>query len=407
MSSINFLRNIQLRRIMILITVLIMDLLAGMEFDIFVPSFPELQSQFHLSAFLVEALLSINFIGYCISLFVVGGLSDHYGRKPMILIGLILFIIGCSCCLLETNYLFLLIGRFMQGLGIAAPAILSFLIIADSYPIKQQQFFMAIMNGIMNAATGAAPVIGSYIALYFHWQGNFIALLCLSLLTCLMVLLFIPHNKPQATKLPFSWRAYKPLFQSKLLLVLMSFFIINFIPYWVFVGMSPLLYLKDLNVSLTHFGYYQGALALIFGIGSIIFGFLLNKFNQKKMVYIGNGIFILGLLAMSYITIVNTHNPLLITLCFIPFIIGQIIPGAILSPICLNFIPEAKGRASALMQGGRLIICSISLQLAAYFYDGSFRNLGIILSTFIFLTIIMLFTVLNNPSLTKSLDEEY
>lgn len=74
MSSINFLRNIQLRRIMILITVLIMDLLAGMEFDIFVPSFPELQSQFHLSAFLVEALLSINFIGYCVSLFVVGGL---------------------------------------------------------------------------------------------------------------------------------------------------------------------------------------------------------------------------------------------------------------------------------------------------------------------------------------------
>ena len=199
-----------------------------MEFDIFVPSFPELQSQFHLSAFLVEALLSINFIGYCVSLFVVGGLSDHYGRKPMILIGLILFIIGCLCCLLETNYLFLLIGRFMQGLGIAAPAILSFLIIADSYPIKQQQFFMAIMNGIMNAATGAAPVIGSYIALYFHWQGNFIALLFLSFLTCLMVLLFIPHNKPQATKLPFSWRAYKPLFQSKPLLVLMSFFIINF-----------------------------------------------------------------------------------------------------------------------------------------------------------------------------------
>jgi DHA1 family bicyclomycin/chloramphenicol resistance-like MFS transporter len=132
---------------MILITVLIMDLLAGMEFDIFVPSFPELQSQFHLSAFLVEALLSINFIGYCISLFVVGGLSDHYGRKPMILIGLILFIIGCLCCLLETNYWFLLIGRFMQGLGIAAPAILSFLIIADSYTIKQQQFIRVVNGG--------------------------------------------------------------------------------------------------------------------------------------------------------------------------------------------------------------------------------------------------------------------
>jgi DHA1 family bicyclomycin/chloramphenicol resistance-like MFS transporter len=123
------------------------------------------------------------------------------------------------------------------------------------------------------------------------------------------------------------------------------------------------------------------------------------------MVYIGNGIFIMGLLAMSYITTVNTHNPLLITLCFIPFIIGQIIPGAILSPICLNFIPEAKGRASALMQSGRLIICSMSLQLAAYFYDGSFRSVGIILSTFIFMAIIMLFAVLNNTYLMKPLEK--
>ncbi len=65
-----------------LLTVILMDLLAGMEFDLFVPSFPQLQSQFHLSSFLVESLLSVNFIGYCISLFIVGGLADNFGRKP-------------------------------------------------------------------------------------------------------------------------------------------------------------------------------------------------------------------------------------------------------------------------------------------------------------------------------------
>jgi len=381
-----------------------MNLLAGMEFDIFVPSFPELQTHFNLSSFSVEALLSVNFIGFCISLFIVGTLGDHYGRKPIILIGLMLFIMGSMLCLVEINFLFLLLGRFMQGLGIAAPAILSFLIIADSYPIKQQQFFMAILNGIMNAATGAAPVIGSYIALYFHWQGNFIVLLFLSIITFLMVMIFIPQNKPQTTKLPFSWRSYKPLFESKPLLILMVFFIMNFIPYWVFVGMSPLLYLKDLHVSLSHFGFYQGALALIFGVGSIFLGFLLNKFKQKNMLYFANGIFIFGLLCMAYISFENNQNPLTITLCFIPFIIGQIIPGAILSPVCLNFIPEAKGRASALMQGSRLIICSFSLQLAGYFYTGSFQNIGIIISVFIFMTILMFFCVLRTPSLMERLD---
>ncbi|MBY0545595.1 MAG: MFS transporter [Gammaproteobacteria bacterium] len=62
-----------------------MGILAGMEFDLFVPSFPTLQHQFGLSPFLVEALLSVNFVGYCLSLFFVGGLADRYGRKPIIL----------------------------------------------------------------------------------------------------------------------------------------------------------------------------------------------------------------------------------------------------------------------------------------------------------------------------------
>ena len=73
-------------KMMILLTIIFMDLLTGMEFDLFVPSFPELQSHFHLLPFSVEALLSVNFVGYCLSLFFVGGLADRYGRKPIIIL---------------------------------------------------------------------------------------------------------------------------------------------------------------------------------------------------------------------------------------------------------------------------------------------------------------------------------
>src|SRR5579863_9332434 len=95
-----------LSKITLLVTVILMDLLAGIEFDLFVPSFPELQSQFSLSPSLVEALLSVNFIGYCLSLFFVGGLADRYGRKPIILLGIVTFIIGSILCLWMTRYHF-------------------------------------------------------------------------------------------------------------------------------------------------------------------------------------------------------------------------------------------------------------------------------------------------------------
>lgn len=386
---------------MILIAIILMDLLAGMEFDLFVPSFPALQNQFSLSPFLVEALLSINFVGYCLSLFFVGGLADRYGRKPIILLGLIIFTFGSTLCLWASSYMFLLIGRFLQGVGVAAPAILSFLIIADSYPLKKQQYFMAMLNGIKNTSVAIAPVLGSYITLYFHWQGNFMTLLLLGLTTSVMTMLFIPTYKLPGHKETPSLTGYIPLFKSKPLMLLMVNIIFMFVPYWIFVGMSPLLYMKDLGVSLSHFGYYQGLLALVFALGSVVFGLIIHRYKQKKMLHISSTIYILSLISIALVTFIDSSNPMIITLAFLPFIISQVIPSNMLVPLCLNFIPHAKGRVSAILQGSQFIFTALSLQLAGYFYQGSFRNIGIIIIGVILMVITTQLFITKNRELMK------
>lgn len=386
---------------MILITVILMDLLVGMEFDLFTPSFPALQSQFGLSPFLVEALLSINFIGYCLSLFFVGGLADRYGRKPVLLFGLGFFIIGSILCVWAKSYEFLLVGRFLQGIGIAAPAILSFLIIADAYPIQKQQFFLAMLNGAMNVSVAAAPILGSYIALYFHWQGNFIALLVLGLVVLALTLIFIPRYKIVEPKKVLLFSGYISLFKSKPLRLLMLSLVLMFVPYWIFVGMSPLLYMQDLGVSLSHFGYYQGILALVFALGSVLFGLIMHKYENKKMLYFSFKIYIASLISIALVTFLDSHKPLFITLAFLPFIIAQVIPTTLLYPVCLNFMPQAKGRASAILQSVRLIFSALGLQLAGYCYRGSFQNIGIIITGFIFAGLVTLFLVIKNRELME------
>jgi DHA1 family bicyclomycin/chloramphenicol resistance-like MFS transporter len=382
-------------KVLVLLTIILMDLLSGMEFDLFVPSFPELQSQFHLTPFWVEALLSVNFAGYCLSLFFVGGLADRYGRKPIILIGIVIFVIGSILCLLAKSYDFLFVGRFLQGVGIAAPAILSFLIIADYYSLKKQQFFMAMLNGVMNASVAIAPVIGSYITLYFHWQGNFITLLFLGIIILLMTIFFIPTHKlpEQKGKL---LQGYFKIFQSKPLMLLMANIICMFIPYWIFVGASPLLYMKDLKVSLAHFGYYQGVLALVFALGSVLFGLVMHKYELRKMLSVSSKLYIFSLISILLVTVINSVSALFITLAFIPYIVSQVIPSNMLGPVCLNFISEAKGRISAILQGSRLIFSAVSLQVVGYFYDGSFRTIGIIIASFIFMIIITQFLIVRN-----------
>ena len=383
----------------VLLTIILMDIVVGMEFDIFVPSFPQLQHYFNLSPFWVEALLSINFVGYCLGLFFVGGLADRYGRKPILLVGFSIFILGSLSCVWAVSYYFLLVGRFLQGVGIAAPTILSFLIIADSYPLKKQQYLMAMLNGCVNVSVAAAPVIGSYVALYFHWQGNFIVLLGLGFIVFFMTLFFIPMYKLPGIKKTLSFRGYIPLFQSKPLMLLVIHIVFMAVPYWIFVGISPLLYMKGLGVSLAHFGYYQGIIALVFALGSVLFGLIIHEYEQKNILHVANGIFIASFMMIAVIAFFNSTSPMLITFVLIFFSIGQVIPCTILYPLCLNFMPEAKGKIAAVLQVARLILTALSLQLTGFLYQGSFQMIGVILCGFILVASITLFFVIQNRTL--------
>ena len=199
-------------------------------------------------------------------------------------------------------------------------------------------------------------------------------------------------------------RGYVALFRSGPLVLLMANILFLFVPYWIFVGMSPLLYMKDLGVSLSHFGYYQGVLAFVFALGSILFGLIIKNINyeHKSILRLAICILIVSLIIIPIVTCLDNPGPLMITLAFLPFIIGQIIPSNILYPLCLNFIPHAKARVSAIIQGGRLILTSIGLQIAGFFYVGSFQNIGIILISFILAGVITLYFVINNRQLMET-----
>jgi MFS transporter, DHA1 family, multidrug resistance protein len=386
--------NKSLTKALLFFTVILMEILAGAELDVFVPSFPQLQSQFELSPFWLEALLSVNFVGLCLSLFFVGPLADRYGRKPIILFGLVIFILGTLFCLFAGNFFSLLAGRFFQGVGIAAPGSLCFLIIADTYPIKEQQFLMAILNGVINATVGAAPIAGSYLTLYFNWQGNFAALLILGLIVFVLTLCFIPQTTLPDEKETLSLRGYFPIFRSKTTFLSILCLVFLFVPYWVFVGMSPLLFIEDLGVSLAHFGYYQGAFAMAFAVGSLLFGFVLNRLNQDKTLYASCWVFMVSLLGLGWVTAVDSSSPVWITVTFLVFIVGLIIPSTILYPIVLNLMPKAKGKISALLQAIKLIVTGLALQVAGYCYAGSFQNIGIILMAIISVGLMMLLYVI-------------
>jgi DHA1 family bicyclomycin/chloramphenicol resistance-like MFS transporter len=126
---------------------------------------------------------------------------------------------------------------------------------------------------------------------------------------------------------------------------------------------------------------------------------MISKYDAQKMLIISSRICIFGLLVIAVITFSQSTNPLLYTLAFLPFDIATIIPTTLLAPLCLSYMPKAKGRISAIMQGMRLILMALGLQIASYFYLSSFHSIGMVIASFIIVVAITMFMILKNKKI--------
>lgn len=369
----------------LIITIIIMEILGGAEIDIFVPSFPDLQTTFDLSPFMVELTLGVNLTAHCLTSLIVGNLGDRYGRRPIILLGLCVFIIGSLFCIFSMAYWQLLLGRFIQGVGISAPVVLSYLVLADKYSAEKQQQLMGILNGALTLAMAFAPVVGSYVNMFFSWRGNFGVLLLLSLICLGLGLMFLPKGvkNPQIT---LSLKEYRPILRSQKAFYYFATIVFSIQAYWIFVGMSPILYMESLGVSLQKFGFYQGALAAVFSIGSFSSGFFLRRFGQKQCFFFGVYLMIAFVTMMPILILFNVKDPMIITSVMLFQSAGIILPINILWPLMLDCVPNAKGRLAAVFTASRLIVTALSIQLASYFYDGTLKSLGLAMGFFMALS---------------------
>lgn len=384
------------KKVMILVSIIFMDILGGAEVDLFIPSFPEIQAVFQVSPFLLEMLLSVNFLGFCISLFFIGALADKYGSKIVIMISLLIFIVGSIFCLNSFSFSLMIFGRLLQGIGAAAPSALGFVILANLYTYKQQQFLTGILNGIINISIAIAPVIGSYVALNFHWKGNFWALLFLGILALALTFLFIPKDKRKNNQDNSSFKDFLPILKSDFLLYNILFIVFSYSHWWVFIGSAPILYMESLGVTLNQFGYYQGSLAFVYALGSIAYSFLINRFDKALLMKISIYFIILSFGAFILITIFDTRSPLLITIILIIFNIALVVPTTSFYLTAINYMPESKGKIASLMQAMRLIVSGVSLQLVGYLYDGSFRTLGLVITFINIIGIIFMFLTIRH-----------
>lgn len=155
----------------------------------------------------VQYVVTMMLLGFAVGQILAGPLSDSYGRKPIIYGGYILFIIGCVLSIVAQEFSTMLVGRFLQGLGAAAPRIVSVALVRDGYQGRAMARIMSIIMAIFILVPSIAPAIGQGVMLVSNWRAIFGLLLIIAVVAFVWFAIRQPETLAPAHRRKFSFGA--------------------------------------------------------------------------------------------------------------------------------------------------------------------------------------------------------
>ena len=149
--------------------------LVALTIDSILPALPQVGESYDLTRPNdLQYLITVLFVGLSIGQLIAGPLSDALGRKPALYIGLIVFMIGTLISYISTDYTLMLVGRFIQGLGAAAPRIVTMAMVRDRYVGRDMARVMSYIMGVFILVPILAPAVGQGVMMIAGWRAIFL-----------------------------------------------------------------------------------------------------------------------------------------------------------------------------------------------------------------------------------------
>ena len=221
MHKKNDVQQVSLQPVLVFVVLMLM-ILMQMTTDQYIPSLPAITRIFNSSEASIQLTLSLFMLGLSISHVFYGPLSDKIGRKPPLMFGVGLSILGSLICFLAPSVLVLIIGRFIQGFGIGCCGSVGRSLVRDLFTDRMLSKIGSYVGIVSVFIMVASPVLGGYIQEHFGWRVNFLFLLVFGIVIWILALLALPEtNKnlnPDATKFKVMRENYFTLLKSKVFL---------------------------------------------------------------------------------------------------------------------------------------------------------------------------------------------
>lgn len=333
-----------------------LSMLGYLAMDMYLPAFGAIAGELQLSASAVGASLSIFLAGFAIGQLLWGPLSDRVGRKPVLLIGLSLFALGCLGMFWVETAVQLWGLRFIQAVGVCSAAVSWQALVIDRYPAQQAHRLFAGIIPLMSLSPALAPLLGAVVLDHWGWQAIFAVLLGVSIALLVPTVLLKAAPKRltangQRARVNFAQLLKSTTFSGNVMIYAAcsaSFF--------AWLTASPFI--------LGGMGYSPNDIGLSYALPTL--SFLIGGFSCRSVLQRVSGQILLPWLLLAYCVsmvalylVAQLTVPTLTTL-LIPFCLMGLVNGASFPIILTNALmpfAENSGKAAALQNTLQLGLC--------------------------------------------------
>ena len=367
--------------------------------QILLPALPVIKQKFYVTNDVAQLTLSLSMLAIAIGTLVYGPLSDKFGRKRVMLVGIIITIFGSIVCFVADSIMLLISGRFIQAFGGAVGLVLARAIVRDVYGPEEAARVIATLVMVMVVLPMMSPALGGELMQRFGFESVFIVIAFASAIAFVFLFLWLPETL--AKPVPFEGvksmlMTFSKLFASR---VFCGYaFCVTFVSvvFFSFISAAPEIMVSVLKRPPTEYGYYFIMIPAGFMTGNYVARHYGRTISIDNMIAIGASIGVFGIVLALLLQTLGMSSPvaLFLPIALAVFGNGITLPNA--QAAAINEFPEYAGTASGLTGFLQMAVSSIAAQAVALIFNGTvYPLLGLMLVASIISLLIFRWGVLN------------
>ena len=333
---------------------------------IFVPALPIVAVDFDASAGLVQLTLSSYIAGLALGQLVYGPISDRFGRRPVLVAGMIVYALASLAALCAPTIHTLIIARLFQALGGCSGLVLGRAIVRDNASDNDVAKNLSLMNLMVVIGPGLSPLVGSALVETAGWRSIFVALFGLGVLNLLLIWRLLPESRSSDDNgMRTVLRNYAGLLKSPRFLGLTIGGGCATTSFYAFIGAAPFIFVDQLNRPMSEVGFYLALNIAGVWFGSLTANRMVGRVAAGRLMVIGS---ILSCTGAAIFLFSASSGSLDLPFTLLPVLLlaygaGIASPTALAEALSVN--PLAAGSASGLYGFAQMSIGAVCASLVS------------------------------------------